>query len=138
MMRRVAWLAWLLLAPVAASAVPPPECVAGAPPAAWAEAFEQWWLAGRLHEEGAQRCLERLREVQGDTAANQLRQARRHAAAGELDAGLAIAEVQQARTDLSAVDRADAALTLTDLPTWHHRLYETRPPVLVVHAGHHR
>jgi len=83
MKRRVAWLAWLLLAPAAASAVPPPECVAGAPPVALAEAFEQWWLAGRLHEEGGQRCLERLREVQGDTAANQLRQARRHAAAGD-------------------------------------------------------
>ena len=127
MKQRVAWLVCLLLVPAVASPAPP-ECKAAAPPAL-ADAFEQWWLAGRLHEEGGQRCLDRLREVQGDTAANALRQARRHAAAGEFDAGLAMAEAQRARTDLSAVDRVDAAVTLADLLTWRDRFEEARTQV---------
>ncbi len=124
MKRYVAWLLCLLLVPTVASAAAP-ACEAIAP-AALAEAFEQWWLAGRLHEEGAQRCLERLREVQGDSVANRLRQARRHAATGEFDAGLAIAEAQRARSDLSAVDRIDAAVTSADLLTWRDRFDEAR------------
>jgi CHAT domain-containing protein/tetratricopeptide (TPR) repeat protein len=135
MKRRVAWLLGLLLAPAAASAAPPAECVAGAPPAQSADAFEQWWLAGRLHEEGAQSCLERLLESQGDTAANRLRQARRHAAAGHFDAGLALAQAQQARTDLSVVDRVDAAMTLADLQIWRGHLDQARPLVQMDLAG---
>ena len=135
MKRRVAWLVWLLLlAPATASAVPP-DCVAGASPGAWTEAFEKSWLAGRLHEQGAARCLERLREAQGDTAANSLRQARRHAAAGEFDAGLAIAEAQRARADLSAVDRVDAAVTVADLLTWRDRFDDAREQVDAALAG---
>ena len=130
MKRRVAWLVGLLLVPAAAFAAPPPECVAGASPAQSADAFEQWWLAGRLHEAGAQRCLERLLESQGDTAANRLRQARRHAAAGKFDAGLALAQAQQARTDLSVIDRIDAAMTLADLQIWRGHLDQAR---LLVH-----
>src|SRR5690606_24977334 len=132
---RVAWLACLLLASPAGAAASPPECVAGAPSAALADAFEQWWLAGRLHEEGAERCLQRLREAQGDTAANRLRQARRHAAGGKFDAGLALAQAQQARTDLSMVDRADAAMTLADLQIWRGHLDQARPLVHMELAG---
>lgn len=121
-MRRVAWLLCLLLVPALAPATPP-DCAAVGPPTL-AQAFEQWWLAGRLREDGARLCLERLRGAQGDTAANRLRQARRHAAAGDFDAGLALAEAQRARPDLSATDRADAAATLADLFAWRDRLDE--------------
>ena len=134
MNKRVAWLVCLLLVPVAASAAPA-ECIAGASPAALAETFEHWWLAGRLHEDGARRCLERLRMADGDTAANRLRQARRHAAAGEFDATLALAEAEIGRTGLSAVERIDAAVTLADLLTWRDRLDEARAPVRIDLAG---
>ena len=134
MNKRVAWLVCLLLVPVAASAAPA-ECIAGASPAALAETFEHWWLAGRLHEDGARRCLERLRMADGDTAANRLRQARRHAAAGEFDAALALAEAEIGRADLAAGERIDAAVTLADLLTWRDRLDEARAPVRIDLAG---
>ena len=89
-------------------------------------AFEQWWLAGRLHEAGAAACLDRLRARRGDDPANLLRQARRHLAAGEFAMGIELAQAQVSRSGLSAIDRADAAVTLAELLTWRDRLVESR------------
>lgn len=119
------YLVWLLCAQLisAASLAAPPNCDTLAP-AKLPDAFEEWWLAGQLHEIGAKRCLERLHENQGSTAANQLRQARRDASMGKFAAGLASAESVLARTDLSKPDRINAAVTLAELLNWNGRFAE--------------
>ncbi|TXH22303.1 MAG: CHAT domain-containing protein [Elusimicrobia bacterium] len=124
MLRRHPVLACLVFWSTIASATPP-DCDNLATNAL-GQAFEQWWLAGRLHENGAQRCLDLLQSTQGNTVANQLREARRQSAIGNFASSLALANQAAGRKDLSTADRTNAGVTLAELLAWNDRFQEAR------------
>ncbi len=102
-----------------------PDC-AHAAPAALADTFEQAWLAGRLHAADAGVCIDRLRERDGETVANALRELRRLGASGAVDAAMPRAFAIAARNDLAAAERVEAGVTLAELLFWRDRLGDVR------------
>ena len=115
----------LLAGPRSGAASALPDCAQLAPEAL-AAAFERLWLAGRLHEPNAGVCIDRLRERDGETAVNALRELRRLGASGAVESALQRAAEISGREELDALDRSGLDITLAELLFWRDRLGEVR------------